>query len=118
MNLELLPNEILLDLFDYFNGMDLLCAFYGLNSRFNLLLYKQFRFYRFQFNSVSKRSFDFICQQHLPFIADQVIALQLSDYRETPGQINLFCSYIPSLRQFTHLRWLALSNLHSNETFL
>ena len=32
---ELLPNEILLYLFDYFNGADLFHGFYGLNIRFN-----------------------------------------------------------------------------------
>lgn len=98
MKLEFLPNEILLDLFEYFDGTDLLRAFYDLNTRFNFLLYKQFRF-----DLISKRIFDVICQQHLPFIANRVLALKLSDYKETPGQIDLFCSYILSLRQFTHL---------------
>ena len=62
MNLELLPNEILLDLFDYFNGIHLLRAFCRLNSRFNFLLYKQFRAYRFKFDYVSKHNFDMVCQ--------------------------------------------------------
>ena len=116
MILEFLPNEILLTLFEYFNGVDLLQAFYGLNSRFNLLLYNQFRFYCFNFKSISKRNFDMICQQHLPFIADQVISLTFSDDRDTPEQINLFFSYIPSLDQFTQLRSLTLSNIHSYHT--
>jgi hypothetical protein len=97
MYLELLPNKILFDLFDYFNGTDLLHAFYGLNSRYDFLLYKQFRPYRFNFESISKRNFDLICQQHLPFIADRVISIQLSNY-ETVGQYDLFFSYIPSFR--------------------
>jgi hypothetical protein len=63
MKLESLPNEIFLELFEYF---------YGLNSRFNFLLYKQFRFYCLVFKSLSKRNFDMICQQHLPYIADRV----------------------------------------------
>ena len=63
MNLELLPNEILLDLFEYFNGIDLLCTFYGFNFRFNYLLYKQFRAYYFNFYDCSKRNIDMICQQ-------------------------------------------------------
>ncbi|CAF5028120.1 unnamed protein product, partial [Rotaria sp. Silwood1] len=79
MNLELLPNEIFLDIFHYFDGTDLLRAFYRLNSRFNYLLYKQFRVYYFKFRSTSKRYFDMICQQHLPFIADRVITLHLSN---------------------------------------
>jgi hypothetical protein len=94
MNLELLPNEILLDVFDYLNGIDLLRVFYGLNSRFNFLLCNQFRSYRFPFNSISKRNFDIICQQHLPFIADRIISMNLYDYKDTPDQINLFFSYI------------------------
>jgi hypothetical protein len=101
MNFELLPNEILLDLFDYFNGVDLLRAFYGLNSRFKFLLYKQFRFYCFQFSSITKRNFDMICQQHLPFISNQVYALSLSDAANTSERINLFFSYILSFSQFT-----------------
>jgi hypothetical protein len=116
--LPLLPNEIFLDLFDYFNGIDLLRGFYGLNSRFNVLLYKQFRSYRFRFDSVSKRHFDLICQQHLPFIMNQVIALHLSDFRETPEQTFLFLFYIPSFRQFTHLRSITLFSLRSYEILL
>ncbi|CAF0898371.1 unnamed protein product [Rotaria sordida] len=118
MNLECLPNETLLDLFEYFNGDDLLRAFYGLNLRFNLILYKQFRTYRFHFNSISKRILDMICQQHLPFIADRVIDLSLSDGDETPEQINLFLSYISSFNQFTHLQSLTLFHLNSHKTLL
>ena len=97
MNLELLPNEILLDLFEYLNGVDIFHGFYGLNSRFNLLLYKQFQIYSFQFDSISKYKFDIICQQHLPLIANRVIDLSLSDDDDTPEQINLFVSYISSM---------------------
>jgi hypothetical protein len=117
MSLELLPNEILLDLFEYFNGIDLLRGFYGLNFRFNFLLYKQIQFYSLDFESISKRCFD-RCQQHLFFIADRVSNLSLSDSRENPGQINLFLSYIPSFNQFTQLRSLTISDLHSDEVLL
>ncbi len=118
MNLELLPNEILLDIFDYIGGIYLLPAFYGLNSYFNLLLYKQFRAYRFNFFFISKCKFDMICQHHLPFIADRVIYLSLCDRNETPGQINLFFSYIPSIAQFTHLQSLKLFNLCSHSILI
>jgi len=116
MNLELLPNELFLDLFGYFDGINLLRAFYNLNFRLNFLLYKQFRFYFFKFQSVSKRNFDMICQQHLPFIADRVIALRLSNSNETPKQINLLFSYISLFNQLTQLRSLKLFNVHSYET--
>ncbi|CAF4619327.1 unnamed protein product [Rotaria sp. Silwood2] len=118
MNLEILPNEILLHLFQYFNSIDLLHIFYGLNSRFNFLLYKEVRFYRVKFTFVSKRHFDMICQQHLPFIANRIIALDLSDHRDTPQQIVLFLSYIPSFSRFTQLRSLTLFDLHSYESLL
>ena len=36
--LEILPNEIFIDIFQYFNARDLYRAFYNLNSRFNTLL--------------------------------------------------------------------------------
>lgn len=48
MNLEALPNEILLVLFSCFNGFDLLQAFYNLNSRFNQLLYEKVYDYQFR----------------------------------------------------------------------
>jgi len=59
-----------------------------------------------------------ICEQHLPCIIDRVTTLGLYDYDDTPQQINLFVSYTPSFREFTHLRLLMLSNLHSYQTLL
>ncbi|CAF4225264.1 unnamed protein product [Rotaria sp. Silwood2] len=113
MNLELLPNEILLDLFDYFDGIDLLRAFYGLNFRFNFLLDNQFRAYRFNFSFVSKHDFDMICQQHLPRVADRVVCLSLFEHEETPKQINLFLSYLPSFDKFIQLRSFSLYGIRS-----
>ncbi len=92
MSLELLPDDILFEPFDYFNGIDLLRTFYGLNNYLNFLLYKQYRFYCFKFNSIPKSNFDMICQEHLPFITDRIISLSLSDDEDTPEQINLFFS--------------------------
>jgi hypothetical protein len=118
MNLELLPNEIFLVIFDYFDSIDLLHAFYNLNYRFNCLLHKLFRYYCFKFRVMSKRNFDMICQQHLPFIADRVITLHLSNGGETPEQINLLYSYISSFNQFTQLRSLKLFSIKSFEGLL
>ena len=118
MNLELLPNEVLLDLFVYFNGIDLLRTFYNLNSRFNLLLYKKFQSYVFRFHSISKRDFDRICLNHLPFITNHIIALSLSDFKETPQQIHQFFSYIPSFRSFTNLQSLSISSLRTYQLLL
>ncbi len=114
MSFEVLPNEILLDIFNYFTGIDLLCIFYGLNSRLNFLLHDRFRYCSFKFNSISKRNFDMICQKYLPEMSDYINTLSLSDnYEETPTQIKLFLSYISSFNLFTELRSLTISNLRS-----
>jgi len=118
MSLELLPNEILFDVFNYFNGIELLRSFYGLNFRFNFLLHNQFLNCSFKFNSISKRDFDKICQQHLPVMADYITTLDLSDNEETPTQIELFLSYMPSFNRFTQLRLLSVFNLRSYETLM
>ncbi|CAF1402090.1 unnamed protein product [Adineta steineri] len=118
MNFNLLPNEILLTFFDYLKGNSLLYTFYGLNARINALLYKHYYRYYFNFSILFKPRFDLICQQHIPLIADHILAFHLSDSESNPGQINLFFSYIPSLRQFTQLRSLSLSYLRSKEILL
>jgi hypothetical protein len=71
-----------------------------------------------KFWCMSKRHFDMICQQHLPFILDKVITLDLSDGGETLEQINLLYSYISSFNQFTQLRSLELFNIQSYEGLL
>jgi hypothetical protein len=68
--------------------------------------------------SISKGKFDWLCQQHLPFIADQIINLHLSDAQDTPGQIDLFFSYISSIRQLTHLRSLTVTDFCSYKILL
>lgn len=111
MQLESLANELLLDFFEYFNAVQLLRAFYGLNSRFDKLLSVYFRAYHLDFRSVSKRDFDLMCRQYLPSMVDRVISLDLSDDDETPNLPNLFLSYGFILGQFTHLRSILLDNL-------
>ncbi len=118
MSLELLPNEVLLDLFDYFDDIDLFRTFYGLNARFNCLLYDQCREYRLNFKSVPRQIFDMICQQYLPFIIDRVTALSLSEGKEAPEQISHFCSYVPSFSQLIQLRSITIFNIRSCEIML
>lgn len=115
MLFELLPNEIFLELFDYLDGTDLFQAFVGLNNRFNSLLYDHYRTFRFDFHSISKRSFHTICYQHLPRIADRVIALSLTNLTELLEQMCLFFSCIPSIDVFTHLQSLSLINVNRYE---
>ena len=90
MNLELLPNEILLVIFEYFNDIKLFFIFYGLNPCFNFLLYKQYRGYYFRFDGRLKRNFDMIYQQHLSFITDRIIDLRITDDEDTSEQTSVF----------------------------
>ncbi|CAF0810854.1 unnamed protein product [Adineta steineri] len=113
MSLELLPNEILLDIFEYFNGIDLLRAFYGLNNRFNMVLHGRFSNCSIDFHSISKYDFDTICQSHFPTMSKYISTLHLFDNEETPKQIKLFLSSISSFNQFIQLKYLSLSNIRS-----
>ena len=115
MNFESLPNELFLDLFDYFDGTDLFHAFDGLNSRFNHLLYQQYRTFRFDFRSVSKWQFVVVCEKYFPRIADRVVALSFSDLDDIPEQIDLFFSSIPSIDLFINLQSISLHGVRVTE---
>ncbi len=73
VQLELLPNELLLDLFKFLNTAYLVRAFFGLNNRFNQLIHLHFQTHPFSFQSISKEDFDVICEQHLPLLVDRII---------------------------------------------
>ena len=113
MNFESLANELILDAFEYFDGLDVLRSFYGLNSRLNDLLYCHFKSYSFDFRSISKGHFDLLCEEYLPLILDQVISFHFSDDHETPDLPRYFLSRGFLLNQFTHLKSLSLYAIHS-----
>jgi hypothetical protein len=116
MKLEGLANELLLDLFELLDAIHLLRAFYGLNSRFNTLLFTHFRAYHLDFRSISKHNFNIICQQYLPIIINRVITLHLSNENETPNLLQLFLSYNFTFNQFNHLQKLSLYYMSSFDT--
>jgi hypothetical protein len=116
MNLESLANELLFNLFQYFNITHLFRAFYGLNNRLNKLLFVHMQFHsHLSFESISKTDFDIICQDYLPTLIDRIISLRFSDDDETPEQINYFLSYGFQFHQFTHLKSLSLSHICSDQ---
>jgi hypothetical protein len=84
MKLESLANELLLEIFEFFDGIHLFRTFHNLNSRFNTLLFVHFRKYDFDFRNVSTDDFDQLCQQYLPLIIDRITMLYLSNYIQTP----------------------------------
>ncbi|CAF3881331.1 unnamed protein product [Rotaria sp. Silwood1] len=112
MNFERLSNELLIDTFKYFNGVHLLKAFSNLNTRLNHLLIIHFQTYGLDLQSISKSDYDNLCQQNLPWIANYITGLRLSDDDDTPNQINLFLSQSLTFEQ---LKKLSLYHISSFE---
>ncbi|CAF3332617.1 unnamed protein product [Rotaria sp. Silwood2] len=115
MNFERLVNELILDTFECLKSVHLLQAFSNLNSRFNNLLITHFRTHGLDFRSISKHDFDTVCEQNLPWIADRITALRLSDDDDTPNQIDLFLSKFLTFHRFVQLKSLSLYHLSSFE---
>ncbi|CAF1402001.1 unnamed protein product, partial [Adineta ricciae] len=111
--METLANELLLDLFEYFNGIDLLRGFLGLNSRFDSLLSVHFYKYRFDLRSISKHDFDFLCHHYLPSLIHRITSLKLSNDDETPNLPDFFLSYGFTLNKFIRLQSLSLYSIQS-----
>lgn len=114
MVLESLANEMLLELFEVFHTVELLHAFYGLNSRFKTLLLVHFHRFHLDFRSVSRNDFDLVCCQYLPSIADRIVSLCLSDDDDTPQQTDVFLSRNLHFLQFIRLHSLSLYHIRSN----
>lgn len=103
--LEILPTEIIFEIFDYLNVFDIFYGFINLNKRLNdiLNLYP----IKLDFQCISRLKFDFICRYIHP---KQVISLYLSD-ELLPNQIELFSQYFPNFNsQFIHLKKLQFVN--------
>ncbi|CAF1421777.1 unnamed protein product [Rotaria sp. Silwood1] len=115
MNFESLANELLLDIFEYFNTIQLLHTFHGLNIRLNELIYRHLQTYPLDFRSISKQDFNSICQKNLPFITNQITSIHLSNDDDTPEQPNLFLSYGFHFQQFTKLQSLSLYYIRSTD---
>jgi hypothetical protein len=113
MYLEFLANELLLDLFEYLDGIYLLRAFNGLNSRFNYLLFVHFRSYHFDFRSITKYDFDIICKDYFPLIINRIKSFTLSNDDETPNLPELFLSYGFTINKFIGLQFLSLYSIES-----
>ncbi|UJR24602.1 hypothetical protein I4U23_005977 [Adineta vaga] len=108
---ESLPNELLLNLFEYFKTIELFQIFYGLNSRFNILLYNYYRNYHLDFRFISKRDFLIFSDHHLPQIINHIVSLRIGDEYETPGLPYIFHFLGYSLREFIHLQYLSLHDI-------
>ena len=115
MQFESLANELLLDLFEFFDAVHLLRAFIGLNSRFNQLLNHHFQLHELSLQSLSKENFNRTSDTHLPLIINQIISLRLSN-DETPDLPELLLSRGFTFSRFTRLQSLSLHNIYSLDT--
>ena len=112
MRFEDLPNEILVECFEYFNTSELFHSFGQLNRRFNQLIRTLPLHLNFQ--DVEREIYDVLCEQMLtnPDAQERVYSLRLSN-RNTPGQIEDFLSKF-ALNQFYHLRSVTFIDIQEN----
>ncbi|UJR29405.1 hypothetical protein I4U23_010617 [Adineta vaga] len=112
MTFELMPNETLIECFQYLNGVDIFYSFDQLNNRFSKLIRSiplHLNFYQ-----LKKSLYHQFCQSMIsnPKMKQKIVSLQLSN-EYTNGQISFLLSLF-SLNEFTHLRSLKLFNLHDD----
>ncbi len=113
LQLELFPNELLLDIFEFLNTTHLIHAFHDLNFRFNRLLYAHFQNHQLNFHSMSKNHCDIICQEYLPILTNSISSFRLSNDDETPYLYELFLSYGFTFDRFIYLKSFSLSHIDS-----
>jgi hypothetical protein len=113
MKFELLPNEILIECFEYLNAPDIFHSFDQLNYRFSNLIRTIPLHLHFQ--HVRKSTVDQFCTKILsnPSIKRQIYSLQLSN-RNTCIPIDTFLS-IFSLDDFSHLRSLIVIGITDDD---
>ncbi|CAF2742772.1 unnamed protein product [Rotaria sp. Silwood2] len=109
--LDTLPVEILYRIFDYLDIQIIVLSLRYVSKRFYLIT-NSYNRYNFNFKSIAKPYFHFICQL-IPF--ENVISLTLSDEDKTRGQIQLFLSLF-NIEKFIRLESLTL--LQINEVHL
>lgn len=101
--LDHLPVELFHHVFSYLSAHEIFYAFTYVTSYIHAVL-QTYRHYRVNFKAISRNQFDLVCQHIIP---DHVIALTLSDDKDTPDSIKLFQSRF-QIHQFTRLQALEI----------
>jgi hypothetical protein len=116
MKFELLPNEILIECFEYLNILDLYHSFNQLNYRFSHLIQNISSYLNFQ--HIRKNIFNQFCSEILSNseIKQQIYSLHLSN-ENTCNQIETFLSLV-SLNELSHLHSLTLTQIEENNIAL
>ncbi|CAF3833223.1 unnamed protein product, partial [Adineta steineri] len=110
-SIEDFPNEIIYRIFDNIEDIYSIISFTCTCQRF-FKCRNTYNNYKINFESISKKSFDFICNFMNPF---NIIKLKLSDDdNKTPGQIKCFIKNFP-VNQLNYLKSLELIQINEND---
>ncbi|CAF1311108.1 unnamed protein product [Didymodactylos carnosus] len=90
-NFEILPNELLFDIFKYLTSFELYHTFYNLNYRFNSLFKYIDQHFDLTTEYLSYLKFKYYCQNIIPLSINQICSLKLSN-ENTIDAIKLFYS--------------------------
>jgi hypothetical protein len=116
MCFELIPNELLFDLFEYLSSVDLFHAFNGLNIRFDNLLIEYFQVRKsIDFRLIYKEDLNLIRQRYLPVVINEITSICLSDEDTNPNEIDLFISRLFPLHRFVNLQSITFYQIYSAE---
>jgi len=115
MSFEILPDELLLIICSYLNGIDVLRAFYDLNTRLNSTINyyaKQMNLSRIRYSQFNQYC-NMLIQTNLGL---QLRSLSLSNNRMTSNRIMLFTEQVwPLNEKLPNLECLALSKIDYDE---
>jgi len=115
MSFEILPDELLLIICSYLNGIDVLRAFYDLNTRLNSTINyyaKQMNLSRIRYSQFNQYC-NMLIQTNLGL---QLKSLSLSNNRMTSNRIMLFTEQVwPLNEKLPNLECLALSKIDYDE---
>jgi len=115
MSFEILPDELLLIICSYLNGIDVLRAFYDLNTRLNSTINyyaKQMNLSRIRYSQFNQYC-NMLIQTNLGL---QLKSLSLSNNRMTSNRIMLFTEQVwPLNEKLPNLECLALSEIDYDE---
>lgn len=93
----------------------MICAFHGLNARFNALLQTHCHTYYLDFHSVSKFDMHHFLQQHLRRNMNRTVSLRLSNEDRNIKQVNCFLSHNLNFSRFINLRFLSLYYINNDQ---
>ena len=115
MKFEDLPNEIFIDLFEYFDVLQIFIIFYNLNTRFNQLLNRS---HVLNLQKISKTDFNIHYARYHSTISKTIRSIYIADHDETPDLPTRFFSQYFSASYFPSLRSLTIDSMRSMDTLI